>query len=63
MFFLAIFPLIILCTVFILLGCQPEKERIFRFSEYMHENRTVTVLQTLANENLSVKIHLIMKKR
>jgi hypothetical protein len=49
--------------VFILLGCQPEKERIFPFSEYMDEDRTVTVLQTLANENLSVKIHLTMKKR
>jgi hypothetical protein len=29
MFFLVIFSLIILCTVFIFLGCQPEKNVYF----------------------------------
>ena len=55
--FLKNFSLIILCTLFIFLGCQPEKKRTFRFSEYMDKDRPVTVLQTLENENLLVKIY------
>jgi len=50
-------PLVILCTVFIFLGCQTEKEHKFRYSEYMEEEQPVTVLKVLENDFLSVKIY------
>ena len=55
--FLRTFSLVILFTVFIFSGCQPEKEHSFRYSEYMKENKLVTILKVLENDFLSVKIY------
>jgi len=49
--------LIILCTLFIYGGCNTGKDDTFRDAEYMNEDKPVTILQTLENEYLSVKIY------
>ena len=57
MIFLRNFSLVILYTLFIFSACDSSKKETFRYSKYMEEDKPVTVLQTLENENLSVKIY------
>ena len=57
MIFLRNFSLIILCTLFIFSSCDSSKKETFPYSKYVEEDKPVTVLQTLENENLSVKIY------
>ncbi len=57
MIFFKNFNLLILCTVFIFLSCQPDKHQEVRYSKYMEEDRPLTVLKELENNFLSVKIY------
>ena len=57
MIFLRKLSLAILCTVFIFLGCQPEKEQKFRFSEHLEGHQPATVLKVLENDHLTVNIY------
>jgi len=49
--------LVILLTLFIMNNCTTRKNDIFHYTEYMNEEMPVTLLQTLQNEFLSVKIY------
>ena len=57
MIFYRNYSMIILCTVFIILACQPEKKHEFRYSEYVNTEQPVTVLKELKNDFLSFKIY------
>ena len=51
MIFLRNFSLVILCTLFIFSSCDSSKKETFRYSKYVEEDKPLTVLQTLENEN------------
>jgi hypothetical protein len=48
---------VILLTLFIFDNCNTRETDSFRFKEYMNEDKPVTLIQTLQNDFLSVKIY------